>query len=171
MSKTLVLTNELNAVAEAASKDNSRPALNQVDIDNNTAVATDGFLLALTKVDCDPCQIPAKLIKKSKITKLFTPSIEVSDSEVRLDEFDISYVIRTGEKYNFPDTKKIVSQAIKNEHFKITLGVDVLKKVVAILGKTKQNYVTFKFSDNNLQPVYGKSGAVELVIMPVRQSE
>lgn len=172
MVKTIPVSKDLQALSIIASTDKARPALAKVVIEKGEAKATDGYMLGVLPVETkDSMQIPANLIQRSKITKMWEPVIEVTTNEIRLREFDISYVINKSEPVDFPKTKQITDVADKNKFHKVTLGVDVLSKLVQVMKKAKSQQITMVFDENPLNAIRAKTGELKIIIMPMRSSE
>ena len=162
-------TQNIQAVAMIADKDDYRPALQSLYFTGGEAVATDGFILART-----PCDIsnqkrdaaPYQVIRGySSINQDGSITIQnkMKDMPCTLEPEKIDA--------QYPRYEQILVANGQNKHLRIGLGVKVLEKLVKSLKKTNSDYIELQFTDDAMKPIYGIAGEVEYVIMPYKLSE
>lgn len=168
--KTIEVTSELKAIAEATSSEKFRPKLRNVQVKNGRATATDGFILATMEVGCEDTLIPKELIQKPKLNKIFPTSIEIGAEELTLNEVGVKTIMAkpgVNELEDFPTTEKILNTSRENKHYTLGLGVEVLEKLVRVMKKSKQTVVVIKLPEDNMKPIYCKTAkGIEIVLMP-----
>ena len=165
----LTLTQAQRNVAHAASNDGSRPVLQTVRIGNGKISAADGFILAEAEITKDPqgngrtILIPAADVLKAKDSRLLGGVALVErESDTILMGADTTVTIP--QQGSYPNTDPLYPTSAPV--FKITLGYNVLQKILKVCGKDSRIDFTFYGSD---QPVKFTNNEVYGIAMPVKK--
>lgn len=162
------LNNTHFAIAQAAGKDEYRPALTKLEINDKYICASDGCMLAYTpNTDNLPeCQIPAKLIKKSTL-KAFQI---IENDELITHNNNITSTISLAKKENYPNIEAVMDKG--ETHHTVTLGLEVLERVVKVLKASGEKFITLEMQEDSIKPIHAqiKNSDIKMVIMPVKNN-
>lgn len=159
------MTKNIKAVALIADKKELRKPMTCVNFTGKQAVATDGFIMAITDCEteiaekryCEPYQ-------KMKKNDMFLANLISTDNTVIEPKIiDCEY----------PDYEKVIPAEGANEHLKIGLSVSILKKLVKSMEATGTQIFEMQFSDDPLKAIvaYSNQREVKYIIMPAKIAE
>lgn len=154
-------------LATIASKDDSRPVLTGVHLENGKAYATNGYMLAVEPSNDEttgPVNVPVKHIKAKSILAIGeteTKTMDLKSSGITIDQNIIG-------NYPVKQSEEILKEARKNKGTTFGIGLCTLEPLVSYLKRSGEQYVVITLSKEPMKGMYAKLGDTELVIIPVR---
>ena len=166
----LTLTKAQRNVAHAASTEDSRPILCTVLIGDGKITAADGYILAEAEIAKVPESngqtflIPAVDILKSKDCKSLGGVI-LTEQDGKVMLMGAGILVTTPLDGSFPHTAQLYD-GLDTPVFEISLGVNILQKMLKVCGKDSRIDLTFYGAD---RPVKYTNNEAYGLIMPMRK--
>lgn len=162
-------TKNIKSVALVADKKNFRPALKCINFTGTKAVATDGFILAITDCEVPEQKRDCEAYQKIKKNHLVMDNGDIAEFEKLPLESDLKNTLKPTEiDCDYPPFEKVIPEEGKNNHLKIGFSVSVLEKLLKSLKANETKIFEMQFSNDPKKPViaYSSDRAVKYVIMP-----
>ena len=166
----ITLTKEQRNVAHAATtKNEGRPVLQTVRIGDGKISACDGYILAEAEINKNPREnvktllIQAADILKSKDNK-FTGVVVLAEVEDKVTLIGADLLATIPLDATFPRTDPLYPDT--DPVFEISLGYNILQKMLKVCGKDSRIDFTFYGSD---KPVKFTNNLVYGIAMPVKK--
>ena len=141
--QTIELTKNHLAVANAASKDDARPVLQAVHVEEGRIVASDGYIMVAAEIEAPegmvPFNVPAVTFKKAPKTTRRLPKV-VLDATGRIADHQGSTISNGLVEGTFPDADFFT--LLKGEvKARVAIGVPILKSLLASIGDASIIYL------------------------------
>lgn len=157
-------TKAIKAVSIIADKKDFRQPLQVVNFTGQKAIATDGFMIAITD-----CNIPPQKRYCESYQKIRKNDIVQEDGNIiNIDKTEI--INPKVVECDYPDYEKVIPEDSVNNHYSIGLSVSVMEKLLKSLKASGTQVFEMKFSSDNLKPIitYSSDKKVKYVVMPAK---
>lgn len=163
----MIITNKLQAIAQCAGTDDTRPALQQIQVKDGKAYATNGYILAIDECDGDDGLYPSNMIIKHKIKTMSPATIDIVDGVVTKTTVGSTQSMPTYGG-NYPNVNLVTADDEDDNYYSFGLGLDALEPLVKLMKKNKQRHVKIHCNKDSSKPMKAENGDIKLIIMPVK---
>lgn len=157
-------TKNIKAVSLIADKKDYRKPFTCVNFTGKQAVATDGFIIAITDCDTLPEKRYCEPYQKMKKNDLFLGNLIKNNSSVIEPKFV---------ECEYPSFEGVIPKDNDNDHLRIGLSVSVVEKLIKSIKASGTNIFEINFSSDPVKPiiVYSKNKEVKYVLMPAKLND